>query len=143
MANKTTLTSAINGFITAVVSVAKVRNAFLELIDTFFSTTIVKSNAVAVDQYTYELKFNKRGNKVHVTGFIRNDYSIAVSFTNIFVNDVSELFCKTGNNTFFFAQGLLSNQNMICLLEENTLAVNDTFPSGETLIINTNYITND
>ena len=143
MANKTTLTSAINGFITAVVSVTKVRNAFLELINTFFSTTTTHSNIAGANQYTYNLKFNKRGNKVLVTGFIRNDYATAKSGEVIFTNPTAELYCKTSNDVLYFGQLDPSNANCLVTFNLQNIYLIGVIPSGAALVINTNYLTND
>lgn len=143
MANKATLIANINGFINSVVDITKHRNSMLELVNTFFSTTIVKSNTPASNQFTYELKFNKRGNKVHVTGWIRNDFTSARSSTIVFVNDVTELFCKTANDTPFFAQTTTSKVNVLCTFALQNIFMIDVLPSGDSLTINTNYITND
>lgn len=143
MATKSTLISNINGFITSVVNITKHRNSMLELVNTFFSTTIVKSNTPASNQFTYNLKFNKRGNKVHVTGWIRNDYTNVRNSTIVFTNDVTELFCKTANDTGFFAQTTTSKQNVLCIFALQNIFMVDALPSGDSLTINTNYLTND
>jgi hypothetical protein len=141
--NKATLISTINGFVTAIITQLKLRNAYLELINIFFSTTIVKSNTPASNQFTYNLKFNKRGNKVHVTGWIRNDFTTAKSSTIVFTNDNTSLYCKTSNDTIFFAQTTTSKTNVLCSYALQNIFMIDALPSGDSLTINTNYLTND
>jgi len=143
MANKATLIANINGFITAVVNITKHRDSMLELVNTFFSTTTTHSNTAGANQYTYNLKFNKRGNKVLVTGFIRNDYATAKSGEVIFTNPTAELYCKTSNDVLCFAQLDPSNANCLITFALQNIYLNGVIPSGATLVINTNYLTND
>lgn len=143
MATKSTLIANINGFITAVVDITKHRNSMLELINTFFSTTTTHSNTAGANQYTYNLKFNKRGNKVLVTGFIRNDYTTAKSGEVIFTNPTTELYCKTSNDVLCFGQLDPGNNNCLVTFALQNIYLNGVIPSGATLVINTNYLTND
>lgn len=143
MATKSALIANINGFITAVVGITKHRNSMLELVNTFFSTTIVHSNTAGANQYTYNLKFNKRGNKVHVTGTIKNEYATAKTGEVIFTNPTAELYCKTSNDTLAFGQLDPSNANCLFTFALQNIYLNGVIPSGATLVINTNYLTND
>lgn len=78
MSNKTTLTSVVNGFITAIVTVTKVRNALAALIGEFYTTVLTDSNAT--ETYTtkvstnlpYNVRFTKQGIHCHLSGFFRN-----------------------------------------------------------------------
>ena len=141
--NKTTLIATINGFVTAIITQLKLRNAYLELVNIFFSTTIVHANTYAPNQYTYNLKFNKRGNKVHVSGTIRNDYTSVKSGEVIFTNPTSALACKTLNETLYFAQLDPSNSNCLITFSLQNIYLIGIIPSGATMVINTNYLTND
>lgn len=140
---KSSLISAINGFITSVINITKHRNSMLELINVFFSTTIVKSNSSASNQFTYNLKFNKKGNMVNVTGFVRNDYATAKSSTIIFINDDSELYCKTSNDVPFFANNTSNGSNVLCTMALQNLFMVGTLPAGQSLTINLTYQVND
>jgi len=141
--NKATLISTINGFLTAIITQLKHRNSMLELINIFFSTTTTHSNTSAPNQYTYNLKFNKRGNKVHVTGTIRNDFSVVKSGEVIFTNPTSALACKTSNDTLYVGQLDPSNANCLITFALSNIYLNGVLPIGASLVINTNYLTND
>lgn len=142
---KASLISTINGFITAIVSVTKVRNAYLELINIFFSTTIVKSNTSAPNQFTYNLKFNKKGNMVHCSGFIKNDYAIIKGNEIIFTQTDSELYCKTGQDTTAYGMNAtaLSNQSVMINFNNANIYLNGAFQVGAIIYINASYQTND
>lgn len=142
---KASLISTINGFITAIVSVTKVRNAYLELINIFFSTTIVKSNTPASNQFTYNLKFNKKGNMVHCSGFIKNDYAIIKGNEIIFTQTDSELYCKTGQDTTAYGMNStsLSNQSVMINFNNANIYLNGAFQVGAIIYINASYQTND
>ena len=141
--NKSTLITTINDFLTAIITPTKHRNSMLELINIFFSTTIVHANTSAPNQYTYNLKFNKRGNKVHVSGTIRNDYTSVKSGEVIFTNPTSALACKTSNDTLYVGQLDPSNANCLVTFALQNIYLNGVLPVGASLVINTNYLTND
>lgn len=140
---KASLISTINGFITAVIDVTKHRNSMLELINTFFSTTITKSNTQAPNQFTYNLKFNKKGNMVTCIGSIQNAYSTIRGNEIIFTQTDSELYAKTGQDTI--AIGTLEPNGTNCLVSfnANSIYLIDSIPSGARLNINTTYQVND
>ena len=109
MANKTGLISTINGFLTAVITQLKVRNASLELVNVFFSPIV--NNAKTSTSLTplsittpenayidYNLNFKKEGNKVFVNGTIRNTSpaSQTLSKLKVFTINNSEYIGKTG-----------------------------------------------
>lgn len=142
---KTSLISAINGFITAVVSVTKVRNAYLELINIFFSTTITKSNTAGSNQFTYNLKFNKKGNMIHCSGFIKNDYPNIRGNEVIFTQTDTELYCKTGQDTTAYGMNStsLTNQSVMLNFNNANLYINGAFQPSAIIYINASYQTND
>lgn len=140
---KTSLISTIYGYITAIIDEIDVRNAYLELINTFFSTTITKSNTAGANQYTYNLKFNKKGNMVTCTGFIRNDYAIIRGNEICFTQTDTELYAKTGQDTVTSGVLFPSNGNCRISFATNTIYLLDSMSSGATLNINTTYQVND
>lgn len=140
---KASLISTINGFITAVIDVTKHRNSMLELINTFFSTTITKSNTAGANQYTYNLKFNKKGNMVTCIGFIRNDYATIRGNEICFTQSDTELYSKTGQDTISSGVLFPSNANCRISFSTNTIYLLDSISSGGTLQINTTYQVND
>jgi len=142
---KASLISTINGFITAVIDVTKHRNSMLELINTFFSTTITKSNTQAPNQFTYNLKFNKKGNMVTCIGFIKNDYSIIKGNEIIFVQTDTELYAKTGQDTTAYGMNAtsLSSQSTMLFFNNANIYLNVAFQVGAIIYINASYQVND
>jgi len=142
---KASLISTINGFITAVIDVTKHRNSMLELINTFFSTTITKSNTAGANQFTYNLKFNKKGNMVHCSGFVKNDYSIIKGNENIFVQTDTELYAKTGQDTTAYGMNStsLSSQSTMLIFNNANIYLNGAFQVGAIIYINASYQVND
>jgi len=112
--SKSSLISTINGYITATVTVAKVRNAYLELINVFYSTvknelatagtpnganTITTTTNPAT---TYNLDFKKEGNKVFISGTIINDSALALTSGSVlFTFSDASYTLKTGTYQYF------------------------------------------
>jgi len=140
---KASLISAVNTFITAVIDVTKHRNSMLELINTFFSTTITKSNTAGANQFTYNLKFNKKGNFVTCKGYIRNDYATIRGNEICFTQTDTELYAKTSDDTISSGVLFPSNTNCRISFATNTIYLLDSISSGGTLQINTTYQVND
>lgn len=77
MATKTNLITAINGFLSAIVTTLKHRNSMLEVVNEIYPTTQVETEAsdvitTASADFDYNLNFTKIGRLVHVTGTITN-----------------------------------------------------------------------
>lgn len=79
MATKTSIISTINGFITAIVTVTKVRSAFNTIIDNIYPTVVTDDNGSTNvftslhPDLTYELYIVKQGRSVTITGYIINE----------------------------------------------------------------------
>jgi len=88
MATKSGLISAVNGFITSVVSVVKHRNSMLEVINELFPTVTQQNEAstsIITKTYSlavYDIDFKKQGNLVTATG------EISVTGTSINANTI-------------------------------------------------------
>jgi len=141
--NKATLISTINGFLTAVITQLKHRNSMLEIINTLFQTTYVLSNTPAPNQFTYNLKFKKIGNIVHVSGFVKNDFSTMQGSTIVATIGNSLYNCKTANDVILNVTGTTSLQNGLLSVAENNLFLITNIGIGNTIIINGHYQTND
>lgn len=142
MATKTSITSTINGFITAIVTVTKVRSAFdtllnnvypTPLVDTHLTTNVITSvNA----NFEYQLTFTKVGRLVHVVGFLTN-----VSGSILDIEDIATIsnteyrpfasFSITGHNA--------NGQTLLIEVFDDYLAINSTFGVGTTFFINQSY----
>ena len=102
MSNKTTLTSVVNGFITAIVTVTKVRNALAALIGEFYTTVLTDSNATetyttkASSSLPYNARFTKQGTHCHLSLYFRNTGATTINASQtspykIFTIDEAEL----------------------------------------------------
>lgn len=121
MATKTNLISAINGFLTAIITQTKVRSAALETVNELYPTLITETNlttnvfTINSTPVAYVFKISKQGNRVNMSGFIHNttgsilgefivanitnaEYNSAGTFydtnedgSRLFVNDLNEL----------------------------------------------------
>lgn len=82
MAIKTTLISTVNGFISVVVNIVKVKSALLEIINNFYGTIVNEKETTVTKVITaanpsasiqYDVDFVKQGRTVTMNGFIKND----------------------------------------------------------------------
>lgn len=145
MATKSTLITNINNFITAIVTVLKVRNSFLEIINELFPTS--NNYVTIVGDYQYDLTFTKSGNKCTLTGSITNTTGTIVGGVKLLDIPNSIYYPKTSVPT----NGVkyLSGSNVSLLLADNTFILpNSIFLDGvlgtyDIISINTTYIVND
>ena len=123
MATKSGLISAVNGFITSVVSNVKHRNSMLELINEFFPTTVTDDETttnVITKVYAnieYDLKFKKIGNTVYVNGTIKN---IGTTFNagETLATFSNSLYRPLSTNTIYI-KAVRYNSTQFVLLELN------------------------
>ncbi len=142
MATKTSITSAINGFITAIVTVTKVRSAFDTLLNNVYPTPIsdtqLTTNVVTKigNNFAYNLQFTKTGRNIHICGSITN---ISGSILNS-VEDILEVtnpeFEPYTNYTLI---GSNSNGNIELSFNSNALTLTTSMGVGERIIINQTY----
>lgn len=143
MATKASLTSAVNGFITAVVNIANHRLSMLQLINELFQTTHSMSNVSAPNQFTYNLKFKKIGNVIWVDGTVKNEYTYPRGNMSLVTIDNSLFFAKTGQDTKGFVVGDASLQNGLLKFTTNSIFLETNIGNGNTIRINNHYQTND
>lgn len=142
MATKTSLISAVNAQITAVIDDIKHRQSMLELINEIYPTPIVDThlttNAITVvgSNFEYELTFTKIGRLVHINGFISN-----VSGSILNIEDIATI-TNTEFNPFdtFVLQGHNSSgQTLNIQVETGQIVLASTFGVGTTFFINQSY----
>lgn len=89
MATKSSITSTINGFITSLVSVTKVRSAFSTLLDNVYPTVVIDIESTSTiftkvnDDFIYDIKTSKIGRNVNICGSFTNDTESAISDVSI------------------------------------------------------------
>ena len=142
MATKTSITSTINGFITAIVTVTKVRSAFDTLLNNVYpdpiSDTQLTTNVVTKigTNFTYNLQFSKVGRNIHIYGSITNvSGSILNSLEDILEVTNAEFEPYTTYNLI----GSNSNVNVELSFNSNALMLVGSMVDRETIIINQTY----
>ena len=142
MATKTSITSTINGFITAIVTVTKVRSAFDTLLNNLYPTPIsdtqLTTNVVTKigTKFTYNLQFSKVGRNIHICGNIKNvSGSILGSLEEILEVTNAEFepyttYTLTGSNL---------NGNVVLSFSSDALTLVSSIGVGETIVINQTY----
>jgi hypothetical protein len=85
MAIKTSILSTVNGFITSIITQAKVRSALSTLLDNFYPTVVIDTQDTttiftkADTDFDYDIKTAKIGRLVNICGSIRNVTDSAIS----------------------------------------------------------------
>lgn len=143
MATKSALTTAINGFITAIITQTKVRNAYLELINVLFQTTVTQSLLTSSDVFGHVLKFKKQGNIVHVSGYIVNKYAVSKSNQNIVAISDSLFYAKTSEPTVVFGFTEATGTPVQLLFTGSDIFLTTNLYESQKIWINANYQTND
>ena len=142
MATKTSITSAINGFITAIVTVTKVRSAFDTLLNNVYPTPIsdtqLTTNIVTNigTQFTYDLQFSKVGRNIHIYGSITNISGSILSSVEDILKITNSEFEPYTNYTLM---GSKSNGNVDLSFNSDALTLVSSMGVGETIIINQTY----
>jgi len=142
MATKTSITSTINGFITAIVTVTKVRNAFDTLLNNIYPTPILDTQAttnVATSlsaNFEYSLQFTKTGRNIHVYGTIQNVSGSILGG----VEDVLEITtAEFDPYTTYTLIGSNSNGNVEFSLNVDALTLVSSIGVDEIVVINQTY----
>jgi len=129
METKTNLISAVNGFLTAIITQSKVRDAQLEVIDEIYPDAVTDSQAT--ETYTtksgtnlnYTISLLKSGNKVLIKGTITNTTTLALSAQNVFTWKDTEFRPKSGVNDFTFRAIYGTSNNINLFINNNVLAL--------------------
>ena len=144
MATKTSITGAINGFITAIVTVSKVRSSFDTIVDNIYPTPISDTQATTnvvtkiSTNFAYNLQFTKTGRNIHVCGSITNiSGSILSSVEEILEVTNSEFEPYTTYD--FIGSNLNGNGNVNLSFNSDALTLVSSIGVGETIIINQTY----
>lgn len=134
MANKSTIISNVNGFLTAIITQLKVRNASLELIKELYSDAV--SDNQTNETYTtksgttinYSLTLKKVGNQPMLKGTITNTGLSMITTQNVFAWKNNEFKPKAGFTYLFDAKQ--GNSVVKCLLNSTGLSISSPMASG-------------
>lgn len=149
MAIKSTITSTINGFITAIITQAKVRSAFSTLLDNIYPTPTYETQATNViytkagENFTYDIKIAKIGRVVHINGRFENITGGALSVQNLVtITDAEYLpFVFTQRQTIqAFSE---SGQVVNLAISGSSISVATTTPTNVQFYFNGSYIVKD
>jgi len=143
MATKSALTTAINGFITAVITQAKVRSAFLELINVLFQTTVNDELTTGSNVFWRDLNYKKHGNVTFLDGYITNKYAVPKTSLNIVAIPNSELYAKTGQDAIFFAFTDVNGTPVMLSVSAGNIYLFGTLAPNQKIRINAHYQNND
>lgn len=142
MATKTNITSAINGFITAIVTVTKVRSAFDTLLNNVYPTPIsdtqLTTNVVTKigTKFTYNLQFSKVGRNIHICGNIKNVSGSVLNSVEDILEVTNAEFEPYTNYNFI---GSNINGNVFLSFSSDALTLVSSMGAGETIVINQTY----
>lgn len=108
MATKTGLISTINGFLTAIITQAKVRSSASAIVDEIYPNSVTDSQAT--ETYTtkvgsginYSIRIVKSGNVAYISGTIRNTTSGILPSQNVFLWKSNDFKPKSGVNDLIF-----------------------------------------
>lgn len=151
--NKSTIIANINGFITALITQLKTRNAFLEVVTNLWSTiyddtknssslTPLSATTPLVAGINYNLVLNRSGNKVFVQGWVLNGNATPSSpFTQICTIDIAELQAKNVLSSFVATSP--TTNDAIQLSFSDKLIAFSSIPVGQYFYFNGIYFTND
>ena len=150
MATKAGLISSINGFITAIVTVLKTRNAFSSVVDELYplavtdnSTSQTYTTRANID-IPYTINIVKSGNIAHITGTIQNTLPYVLGQQNIFLWKESVYKPINGTEIRFFATNDFNGTQLHCYLTNNVFAILEPLPSDATYYFDfKTYITQD
>jgi len=116
MATKTNFLSTINGFITALITQAKVRSAFSTVSDELYPTSVIDTQVTETytnkssTNITYSIRIVKSGNIAHISGQITNVTGVFLNPQYIFTWKDTEFRPKSiVNNLLFKAENSTSS----------------------------------
>ena len=142
MAIKSNIISTINGFITAIVTVTKVRSSFDTIVDNIYPTPISDTQSTTnvvtkiSTNFAYNLQFTKTGRNIHVYGSITNISGSILSSVEEILEVTNSEFEPYTVYTFICSN---SSGNVMLSFNSDALTLVSSIGVGETIIINQTY----
>ena len=146
MAIKSAITTTVNGFITAIITQAKLRSGLSTLLDNFYPTPV--NDSFATETYTtkgsnanviYSIRLSKVGRQVNIIGTISNTGSSVINPGYVVFTWKSNEFYPETTNVYpnVYSTGALSFK---MLLNQSGITVGFSgLPAGMTVNFNTTY----
>jgi hypothetical protein len=135
MATKAGILATINGFITAIITQAKVRSAYSTLVDEIYPNVVTDSQLA--ETYTtkagstlgYSITMHKSGNQVFIQGRITNLTALSIGAQNVFTWKNTEFKPKSGVNDFTF-KAISGTAQINLFLNNNVLSLSSSMPAN-------------
>jgi hypothetical protein len=149
MAIKSSILSTVNGFITAIITQAKVRSALSTLLDNFYPTVLYDNQTTTNvftktdDDFEYSFKIAKVGRVVHIDGYIENVTASSISDQPIASITNTEYTLATGIDNYNIVATSLSGLVVFVSLRTNSISVFGTIPKDVKFYFNGCYTTKD
>lgn len=149
MAIKSTITSTINGFITAIITQSKVRSAFSTLLDNIYPTPTYETQATSViytkagENFTYNIKIAKIGRVVHINGWFENITGGALSSQKLVTITDTEYLPFVFTQKQFIQAFSVSGQVVTLGISGSSILVTTTTPTDVEFYFNGSYIVKD
>jgi hypothetical protein len=149
MAIKSSILSTVNGFITSIVSVSKVRSALSTLLDNFYPTVLYDTDATTNvftktdTDFEYSFKIAKVGRVVNIDGYIENVTASSISDQPIASITNTEYTLATGIYNYNIVATSLSGLVVFVSLRTNSISVFGTIPKDVKFYFNGCYTTKD
>lgn len=152
MATKTGIIASINGFITAVITQLKVRNAYLELVNEMYRETTTESYSNIADNtplttpngttHYYSFKVDKIGNKVFFDGTLTNKTGSTTTNSEYLEVNATE-FLQNADIVTFYGVNTTTGLPIKCTFSSNILTVVGALANNHTVQFQLKYTTNN
>ncbi|MFY8170074.1 MAG: hypothetical protein ACOVK2_03040 [Candidatus Fonsibacter sp.] len=135
MATKSGILATINGFITAIITQAKVRSAYSTVVDEIYPNVVTDSQLA--ETYTtksgstlgYSITMHKSGNQVFIQGRITNLTALLISPQNVFTWKDTAFKPKSGVNDFTF-KAISGTSSVNLFVNNNVLSLTSSMPAN-------------
>ena len=135
MATKAGILATINGFITAIITQAKVRSAYSTVVDEIYPNVVTDSQAT--ETYTtkagsnlgYLITMHKSGNQVFIQGRITNLTALLIGSQNVFTWKDTAFKPKSGVNDFTF-KAISGTSSVNLFVNNNVLSLTSSMPAN-------------
>jgi hypothetical protein len=147
MAIKSSILTTVNGFITAIITQAKVRSALSTLLDNFYPTPISDTHSTTNvftktdTDFTYNFKVTKIGRGVNLSGSLRNVTASSIGSQNMASITTSEFLPYSFGSDQTIQAFSLSGQIINLAISSTTIYIVGTCPPNVDFYFNGNYST--
>lgn len=137
------ITTAINGFLTALVTIVKHKSVVNEILDALWPTQLTMS-ATPATGLQYRLDFKRQGNMVHVSGYINNKTG-GIFNTGTLILTVTDAKYHSRSGTTCFIMGKSDVDSRVIHIDSTgkLSVIVGNFRNNEYLYFSGSYLTND